>query len=101
MASGHVSRANRPNTWLHRPALHVKKTLANRGAVHTWHNAEERACSIHVRFSAESGHREVGAALPRCAISGSCEFLLDHRVGAGEKCWRYLDAERLGGLEID
>ena len=30
MASGHVSRANRPNTWLHRPALHVKKTLASR-----------------------------------------------------------------------
>jgi hypothetical protein len=29
MASGHVNRANRPNTWLHRPALHVKKTLAN------------------------------------------------------------------------
>jgi len=30
MASGHVIRANRPNTWLHRPALHVKKTLASR-----------------------------------------------------------------------
>ena len=30
MASGHVSRANRPNTWLHRPALHVKKALASR-----------------------------------------------------------------------
>jgi hypothetical protein len=29
MASGHVNRANRPNTWLHRPALHVKKTLAS------------------------------------------------------------------------
>jgi hypothetical protein len=29
MARGHVNRANRPNTWLHRPALHVKKTLAS------------------------------------------------------------------------
>jgi transposase len=29
MASGHVNRANRSNTWLHRPALHVKKTLAS------------------------------------------------------------------------
>src|SRR5262249_23007227 len=30
MAGGHVNRANRPNTWLHRPMLHTfKKVLAN------------------------------------------------------------------------
>ena len=29
MASGHVNRTNRPNTWLHRPALDVKTVLAN------------------------------------------------------------------------
>jgi hypothetical protein len=30
MASGHVNRANRPNTWLHRPnAANVKNALAN------------------------------------------------------------------------
>ena len=29
MASGHVNRANRPNTWPHRPAAEVKKALAN------------------------------------------------------------------------
>jgi hypothetical protein len=30
MASGHVNRANRPNTWAHRPILqNVKKALAN------------------------------------------------------------------------
>ena len=30
MASGHVSRIERPNTWLHRPMLqNVKKALAN------------------------------------------------------------------------
>ena len=30
MASGHVNRAERPNTWLHRPSLrNVKKALAN------------------------------------------------------------------------
>ena len=29
MASGHVNRANRPNTWLHRPMLlNVRKVLA-------------------------------------------------------------------------
>ena len=30
MASGHVNRVNRPDTWLHRPMLqNVKKILAN------------------------------------------------------------------------
>ena len=30
MASGHVNRVNRSNTWLHRPMLqNVKKALAN------------------------------------------------------------------------
>jgi hypothetical protein len=30
MASGHVNRIQRPNTWLHRPMLqNVKKALAN------------------------------------------------------------------------
>ena len=30
MASGHVNRTNRPNTWLHRPVTaDVKKLLAN------------------------------------------------------------------------
>jgi hypothetical protein len=30
MASGHVNRIYRPNTWLHRPILqNVKKALAN------------------------------------------------------------------------
>jgi hypothetical protein len=29
MASGHVNRANRPNTWLLRPMLQMKILLAN------------------------------------------------------------------------
>jgi hypothetical protein len=30
MASGHVNRVNKPDTWLHRPMLqNVKKVLAN------------------------------------------------------------------------
>jgi hypothetical protein len=29
MASGHVNRANRPNTWLHRSDLQREKVLAN------------------------------------------------------------------------
>ena len=42
MASGHVNRTKRPNTWLHRPTLqNVKKALANpepstHGTFRTW-----------------------------------------------------------------
>ena len=42
MASGHVNRIERPNTWLHRPMLqNVKKVLANpepstHGTKRTW-----------------------------------------------------------------
>ena len=42
MASGHVNRIYRPNTWLHRPMLqNVKKALANsepstHGTFRTW-----------------------------------------------------------------
>jgi hypothetical protein len=34
MASGHVNRIQRPNTWLHRPACGVKKVLANPDCPH-------------------------------------------------------------------
>jgi hypothetical protein len=37
MASGHVNRANRPNTWLHRPSLQREVFPCQPGAVHTWH----------------------------------------------------------------
>jgi hypothetical protein len=37
MASGHVNRINRPNTWLHRPATLREDSPCQPGAVHTWH----------------------------------------------------------------
>ena len=40
MASGHVNRANRPNTWVHRPNLQREDSPCQLGAVHTWHIAE-------------------------------------------------------------
>ena len=49
MASGHVSRIKRPNTWLHRPMLqNVKKALANpepstRGTFRTSRNGQRRS----------------------------------------------------------
>ena len=42
MASGHVNRANRPNTWLHRPATRREDSPCQLGAVHTWHFASVR-----------------------------------------------------------
>jgi len=36
MASGHVYRTNRPNTWLLRPALRRARFPWQPGAVHTW-----------------------------------------------------------------
>src|SRR5262249_33898152 len=36
MASGHANRANRPNTWLHRPSLPREDSPCQLGAVHTW-----------------------------------------------------------------
>src|SRR5262245_12294798 len=36
MASGHVNRTNRPNTWLHRPSLRREDSPCQPGAVHTW-----------------------------------------------------------------
>jgi hypothetical protein len=41
MASGHANRANRPNTWLHRPSLQREESSCQPGAVHTWHQAAD------------------------------------------------------------
>ena len=42
MASGHVNRAQRPNTWLHRPMLHsCRKSLPTRSRPHMGHRAAD------------------------------------------------------------
>ena len=50
MASGHVYRANRPNTWLHRPSLQREESSCQLGAVHTWHLADIPNVAVNVRF---------------------------------------------------
>jgi hypothetical protein len=40
MASGHVNRTQRPNTWLHRPTLRREDSPCQLGAVHTWPETE-------------------------------------------------------------
>ena len=46
MASGHANRINRPNTWLHRPAMRREVLTCQLGAVHTWHQADQLGRSL-------------------------------------------------------
>ena len=56
MASGHVNRINRPNTWLHRPSLLREDSSCQLGAVHTWHIADMSRCPSYVCYRGQSGH---------------------------------------------
>ena len=51
MASGHVNRTDRPNTWLHRPSLRREDSPCQPGAVHTWPEAAENDVRSNVGFS--------------------------------------------------
>jgi hypothetical protein len=57
MASGHVSRIKRPNTWLHRPMLqNVKKLLPTRSRPHMALNRRDQPAD-DARSSGQSRHR--------------------------------------------
>jgi hypothetical protein len=57
MASGHVNRIKRPNTWLHRPMLqNVKKALANpEPSTH----GTKQTCRLALTMSVARGRPEV------------------------------------------
>jgi len=57
MASGHEYRANRPNTWLHRPMLQSEDSPCQPGAVHTWPLTDMLSRFRDVRFRGRCGHR--------------------------------------------
>jgi len=63
MASGHVNRTQRPNTWLHRPMLHVKNNPCQLGAVHTWHKADIRWTHILMIRVQDTSHELRGVLL--------------------------------------
>src|SRR4029079_3507158 len=56
MASGHVNRTNRPNTWLHRPATRREDSPCQLGAVHTWHLTDLPILHNHVRLARQTGN---------------------------------------------
>jgi len=55
MASGHVYRVNRPNTWLLRPMLRREDCSCQPGAVHTWPICEGAPWWSEVRSLSQSG----------------------------------------------
>jgi hypothetical protein len=56
MASGHVNRIKRPNTWLHRPMLQNREeSSCQTGAVHTWHVTDIPKYLGNVRYWVNSG----------------------------------------------
>jgi hypothetical protein len=55
MASGHVNRIYRPNTWLHRPSLRREDFSCQPGAVHTWHETDMPTLLRNVRSQGQSG----------------------------------------------
>ncbi len=55
MASGHVNRTKRPNTWLHRPSLHVRKSLPTRSRPHMALRVTPRIAVRESLLGAQSG----------------------------------------------
>jgi len=92
-----VIRANRPNTWLHRPALHVKKTLASREpSTHGTSAKFERA-----RLMSGSG-RTAAIFLPPLGV-GVLMTLRFARIPVGQHArayWPYLLALLAGMMLI-
>jgi hypothetical protein len=68
MASGHVNRTKRPNTWLHRPACKREEKPCQLGAVHTWHEADMRTAAVDVRFRRQSGHAARAERAEQCSV---------------------------------
>src|SRR5712664_3313590 len=65
MASGHVNRIKRPNTWLHRPMLQNREeSSCQTGAVHTWHFSDVTARLRNVCCWGKSGSRDCVTRLP-------------------------------------
>src|SRR6266481_7395304 len=82
MASGHVNRIKRPNTWLHRPMLQNREeSSCQTGAVHTWHFSDVTAGLRNVCCWGKSGSRDCVARLPSRTLSGN-ERGARQRLGA-------------------
>jgi hypothetical protein len=72
MASGHVNRIKRPNTWLHRPMLQNREeSSCQTGAVHTW-PLDDLVISSDVRFAP--------ILLQKSAVTDGCRSAISLRA---------------------
>jgi hypothetical protein len=55
MASGHVNRIYRPNTWQHRPSLRREDLSCQPGAVHIWHFCDMPKDACYVCLAVKDG----------------------------------------------
>jgi hypothetical protein len=82
MASGHVNRIKRPNTWLHRPMLqNVKKALANSEPC----IQRSARCPLFGRYEGKSGRRGHRVFVDTEVIRGGP---LLEVAGHGREAWR-------------
>jgi hypothetical protein len=86
MASGLARRANRPNTWLHRPSLRREVFPCQLGAVHTWHFASFHCGAEFRTRSEQSGH--------------AARRLLANFENSNEKPTTDIRSRVLGGLNL-
>jgi hypothetical protein len=67
MASGHVNRTERPNTWPHRLSLQREDSPCQLGAVHTWPIATNHSLQYFGRYWGHSGHW--AALTPKASVA--------------------------------
>jgi hypothetical protein len=84
MASGHVNRTNRPNTWLHRPATRREDSPCQPGAVHTWHTAAKVSAAVCPQLVG-ADMRALGQT-PFLSRSRNDDHLQLHRLSSYERC---------------
>ena len=109
MASGHVNRIKRPNTWLHRPMLrNVKKALANpepstHGTFRTYRDVRRESAFQEQSGSWISGRSgllfdpEETLCFPPCAICGG----IDERLNASAGTLLYWLSDTIRGLALN
>ena len=78
MASGHVNRTQRPNTWLHRPSLQREDSPCQLGAVHTWPKASLGATQRNVCTWVNNGRR--WSALRMTQVTHFCHSPINFAV---------------------
>ena len=81
MASGHVNRTQRPNTWLHRPSLRREDSPCQLGAVHTWPKADISIAAMNVRFSNRPFGVKHFQTIRRCSVDVAHGLVLLFGIG--------------------